>query len=206
MSSALLVSSELLIDNLDARATSIAWAVERYPALEIPRFERSLVRHHLRDPLVPDEVVASCLVSEVLGKPSDAVEPALMARLITERAYGGRLYEKVFGHVAHYWRGDAALDEVVGRALEVPQTSALVVLSMRSRVETMTALLSTGWAERVLSVVCADDVVRSSELPEALVCEALRRLEVLMPGTTKVDGQSSWGPFQRALERLVASL
>ncbi len=185
---ACLVSSEILVDECLMRAEVLVWAIERYPMLvtspleprEFIRDEEDIFRH--------DEELAEEVIVERFGIPQGAVEPALMRRLLRERRFGASLYEGAFGEAAKYWMGPPALGSVRARhPASLGSSDLIVVLSPRSRVDTMLSLLWTQWSTRVASVVSVDDVPESKDMSSALLVEGLRRLKLLAEPEHQVE-------------------
>lgn len=197
---ALLISSEVLVDDHEARIETIAWASSHYPMLRTPELNRSLIAERVGDPFVRDEDIAVALVAEALGVSRHSVEPPLMTRLVEERRYGKRIYEDAFGCAATTWHGQASLAAVQARAPSLPESLCIVVLSPRARLETMMTLVSTGWASRSTSVVCLDDVDAEGELAIALVAEGFRRAEACAPTGSTPALKTSLEAFSLAFE------
>jgi len=177
VTSLVIVGADALLDDRRARATSVAWAVEAYPAAVTPPIPVARVVPHVTDAFTSDEDLATRLICGAIDAPPAAVEASLVARLVAERRYGERLYLDAFGGSTLSWHGAAALDAVVARPYELPTSSSVVVVSPRPQLEVMTNLVSTGWASRVSGVITGDDVLGAVDVPVALLELAVARLK-----------------------------
>jgi hypothetical protein len=176
MSTGFLLGSEVLLDDREARAVTIAWVVSVYPAVVTRRVKAVEVMQVLGDPFETDEAVAARLICELSGGSEGTVEVPLVRRLIAERRYGERLYREVFGAAPEFWSGGSALEMVRPRTPTLPAEGAAIVVSPRSRLELMLGLLGTGWSSQLTGVVSADDVSSSTLLADELLSEGARRL------------------------------
>lgn len=176
MSTGFLLGSEVLLDDREARAVTIAWAVTVYPAVVTRRVKPVEVIPLLGDPFEPDEAIASRLISKLSGGPVATVEVPLVTRLIAERRYGQRLYREVFGRTPEFWTSGSALEMVRPCKATLPEEGPAIVVSPRSRLELMLGLLGTGWSSQLAGVVSGDDVSHSRLLADELLSEGVRRL------------------------------
>jgi hypothetical protein len=166
----------VLLDDREARAVTIAWAVSVYPAVVTRTVTVVEVMESLGDSFEPDESVVVRMLCELCGGPEATIEVPLVRRIIAERRYGQRLYQEVFARAPEFWKGSAALDMVRSRASRLPDDGVTIVVSPRSRLELMIGLLRTGWSSKLTSVVSADDVASSMPLADELLSEGARRL------------------------------
>jgi hypothetical protein len=179
MSGGYLLGSEVLLDDREARAVTVAWAVSAYPAVVTRRVKAVEVAPVLNDPFETDEAVAARLICELSGGSAATVEVPLVSRLIAERRYGQRLYREVFGRAPEFWTGGSALEMIRARTGGLPMGGPAIVVSPRSRLELMLGLLGAGWSSQLSGVVSADDVSNSQLLADELLSEGSRRLALL---------------------------
>jgi len=197
-----IVSTEVLIDDSLARAAVVAWAAEAYPAVTTGAVAVDSLLPRVQDPFLSDEALTTALLCEALRAPPALVEPSLVARLVRERRYGGGLYRDVFDVPTLYWTGPGALESVLPRAYALPSTESVVVVSPRERLEVMTTLLSTGWAERVSGVVSGDDLEESVDLATGLLEVAMGRLRRAHGADVRVRIHSNAPSWSAAAESL----
>jgi hypothetical protein len=176
MTGAVIVGTDVLVDDRLARANVVAWAVESYPAAVTPPVSASALMVRVEDVFMSDEAVTTGLLCELLAAPAAAIEPSLVARLVNERRYGARLYRDAFDLPVRSWHGDSALGLVVPRACPLLSAESVVVVSPRARLEVMMKLLSTGWADKISGVVCGDDLEETADVAAGLLEAAMRRL------------------------------
>ena len=198
MSAALIVTADCLLDDHAARAAVVAWAVGAYPAVHTGAISAPRVASLVTDAEVTDEAVVTHLLCDHLGALSaDVVELELVRLLLKERRHGATLYRQCFGAEPLYWFGEGALQWVTGRAVVLPPADSLVVVSPKSRVELMTTLMATGWAERAAWVVSGDEVVGDDAAHELLACARERCL-----GASDVRLYTGVASFRHAAEGL----